>query len=76
MTVRFALTFDYLCPFARIANETVAEAIEDGVDWDVEFRPFSPSGSTSTPNSRTYGTGNRGPPGPGSARPAVGRCGT
>ena len=41
MTIRFALTFDYLCPFARIANETVAEAIEDGVEWDVEFRPFS-----------------------------------
>jgi hypothetical protein len=41
VTVRFALTFDYLCPFARIANETVAEAIEDGVEWDVEFRPFS-----------------------------------
>ena len=41
MPARFALTFDYLCPFARIANETVAEALEDGVGWDVEFRPFS-----------------------------------
>jgi protein-disulfide isomerase len=41
VTVRFALTFDYLCPFARNANEAVAEAIEDGTEWDVEFRPFS-----------------------------------
>jgi predicted DsbA family dithiol-disulfide isomerase len=37
----FAITYDYLCPFARIANEAVIEAIEDGVDWDVTFHPFS-----------------------------------
>jgi protein-disulfide isomerase len=37
----FALTYDYLCPFARIANETVLEALEDNPDWNVEFRPFS-----------------------------------
>ncbi len=41
MTRTFALTFDYLCPFARIANETVVEALEDGRAWQVEFRPFS-----------------------------------
>ncbi|MFQ5555340.1 MAG: DsbA family protein [Acidimicrobiia bacterium] len=41
MTERFDLTFDYLCPFARIANETVVEALEAGADWDVGFRVFS-----------------------------------
>jgi hypothetical protein len=37
----FAITYDYLCPFARNANEAVIDALEDGVDWDVTFRPFS-----------------------------------
>ena len=38
---RFSLTYDYLCPFARIANETVLEGIDVGRDWEVEFVPFS-----------------------------------
>lgn len=38
---RFAITYDYLCPFARIANEVVVGAIEDGAGWEVEFLPFS-----------------------------------
>ena len=37
----FALTYDYLCPFARIANETVVEALQDGAEWSVSFMPFS-----------------------------------
>ena len=41
MTERFHITFDYLCPFARIANETVVTALEDGADWEVGFRAFS-----------------------------------
>lgn len=41
MTRRFTLTYDYLCPFARIANEAVLEGIADGRDWDVTFAPFS-----------------------------------
>jgi predicted DsbA family dithiol-disulfide isomerase len=41
MARTFALTFDYLCPFARIANETVIEALRDGAEWDVEFKAFS-----------------------------------
>jgi len=41
MTVSFGLTYDYLCPFARIANETVLEAVADGADWEVKFLPFS-----------------------------------
>lgn len=41
MARAFSLTYDYLCPFARIANETVVEALQDGADWVVEFVPFS-----------------------------------
>lgn len=37
----FTITYDYLCPFARIGNETVVEALRDGADWDVSFRAFS-----------------------------------
>ena len=37
----FTVTYDYLCPFARIANETIVEALRDGADWDVTFRAFS-----------------------------------
>jgi hypothetical protein len=41
MTRRFAITFDYLCPFARNGNEHVIAGLRDGADWDVEFLPFS-----------------------------------
>ena len=37
----FAITYDYLCPFARIANETIVQAIRDGASLDVSFVPFS-----------------------------------
>lgn len=37
----FAITFDYLCPFARNLNESVIEALDAGAQWDVTFRPFS-----------------------------------
>jgi protein-disulfide isomerase-like protein with CxxC motif len=37
----FTLTYDYLCPFARIANEATVEAIAAGADYDVTFAPFS-----------------------------------
>ena len=37
----FAITYDYLCPFARIANESLVESIADGADRDFSFRPFS-----------------------------------
>lgn len=37
----FSITYDYLCPFARIANETIVEAIRDGASLDVSFVPFS-----------------------------------
>jgi hypothetical protein len=38
---RFALTFDYLCPFARNANEHVVAGLRAGADWDVRFTPYS-----------------------------------
>jgi hypothetical protein len=41
MTTRFGLTFDYLCPFARNANEHVIAGLRGGADWAVEFVPFS-----------------------------------
>jgi protein-disulfide isomerase-like protein with CxxC motif len=37
----FAVTYDYLCPFARIANEIVVRALEGGAGHQVTFRPFS-----------------------------------
>ncbi|MDQ3943937.1 MAG: DsbA family protein [Actinomycetota bacterium] len=41
MTRRFGLTWDYLCPFARNAQEAVVAAVRDGKDWDVRFWAFS-----------------------------------
>lgn len=41
MTRTFAITYDYLCPFARNANEHVIEGLRAGADWDVEFLPYS-----------------------------------
>ena len=41
MTAPFAITFDYLCPFARNANESVVEGLLSGEEWEVTFRPFS-----------------------------------
>ncbi len=38
---RFIVTYDYLCPFARNANEAVLSGLEGGKDWEVSFRPFS-----------------------------------
>ncbi len=37
----FAITYDYLCPFARNANEAIVEAIDAGADLNVFFIPFS-----------------------------------
>ena len=41
MPLAFAITFDYLCPFARNLNEHVITALEGGADWDVTFTPYS-----------------------------------
>lgn len=39
--LRFIVTYDYLCPFARNANEAVLSALAGGKAWEVSFRPFS-----------------------------------
>ena len=41
MVMQFEITFDYLCPFARNANEAVINGLNDGRKWDVTFRPYS-----------------------------------
>lgn len=37
----FGITFDYLCPFARNANEHVVAGLRGGADWSVRFVPYS-----------------------------------
>ncbi|MEY2432132.1 MAG: hypothetical protein QOC92_1857 [Acidimicrobiaceae bacterium] len=41
MSLSFAVTWDYRCPFARNAHEHILTALEAGADWDVRFVPFS-----------------------------------
>lgn len=41
MPRRFAVSFDYRCPFARNAHEHVLAGLAGGADWDVTFSPFS-----------------------------------
>src|SRR3954467_15678745 len=41
MSLTFAVTWDYRCPFARNAHEHLLTALEAGADWDVQFVPFS-----------------------------------
>jgi 2-hydroxychromene-2-carboxylate isomerase len=38
---RFAVTFDYLCPFARNAAEVVVRALKAGSPHQVDYRAFS-----------------------------------
>jgi hypothetical protein len=37
----FAVTWDYLCPFARNAHEHLVTALKGGAEWDVRFKFFS-----------------------------------
>jgi protein-disulfide isomerase-like protein with CxxC motif len=39
--MKFAVTSDYLCPFARNAAEAVLAGLDRGRDWDVTFHAFS-----------------------------------
>ncbi len=41
MANSFAVTWDYLCPFARNGHEHLVVALKAGADWDVKFRFFS-----------------------------------
>ncbi len=40
MTRSFALTWDYRCPYGRIAHDHVVHGLRAGADWDVTFVPF------------------------------------
>ncbi len=37
----FTVTYDYLCPFARIASESLVDAVTAGAPYEVTFKPFS-----------------------------------
>lgn len=41
MTISFAVTWDYRCPFARIAHNHILTGLAGGADWDVSFKAFS-----------------------------------
>lgn len=41
MSRSFAVTYDYLCPFARNAHEAIVAGLREGKDWDVRFLAFS-----------------------------------
>jgi hypothetical protein len=41
VTRSFALTWDYRCPYARIAHDHVVAGLRAGADWDVTFLAFS-----------------------------------
>jgi hypothetical protein len=41
MSVTFAVTWDYRCPFARNAHEHILTGLAAGAQWDVRFLPFS-----------------------------------
>lgn len=41
MSRSFAVSYDYRCPFARNAHESVIAGLREGRDWDVTFSPFS-----------------------------------
>jgi hypothetical protein len=41
MTRRFAVTWDYRCPFARNVHEALIKGLREGRDWDVRFMAFS-----------------------------------
>jgi len=41
MTRPFGLTYDYRCPYARIAHDHVIAGLRAGAAWDVTFLPFS-----------------------------------
>jgi DSBA-like thioredoxin domain-containing protein len=62
----FAVTFDYLCPFARNVFEALAAGAEAGRHWQVSYVPFSlsqahvPEGETPAwdrPNGDRYTSG-------------------
>lgn len=63
MSLSFAVTWDYRCPFARNAHEHVLTGLAAGAEWDVTFLPFSlgqahvPEGGTSVWDEPAQDTG-------------------
>lgn len=41
MSSSFAVTWDYRCPFARIAHDHLLTGLDSGADWDVTYVAFS-----------------------------------
>ncbi len=41
MALSFAVTWDYRCPFARIAHDHLLTGLEAGANWNVSFWAFS-----------------------------------
>jgi predicted DsbA family dithiol-disulfide isomerase len=41
MSLSFAVTWDYRCPFARNIHEHLLNAQAGGADWDLRYAPFS-----------------------------------
>ena len=41
MTLSFAVSWDYRCPFARNVHEHLLNGQAGGADWDVRYAPFS-----------------------------------
>lgn len=52
----FSINFDYLCPFARNANEAVVAGIRQGRDWSPDYRAFSLSQAHLDPGGRPVWT--------------------
>ena len=40
MTKSFAVTWDYRCPYGRIAHDHIVHGLRAGADWNVHFVPF------------------------------------
>lgn len=39
-TLRFAITWDYRCPYGRIAHDHIVTGLRAGANWKVTFLPF------------------------------------
>jgi len=63
VSLTFAVTWDYRCPFARNAHEHVLTGLAAGAEWDVTFLPFSldqvhvPEGGTDVWDDPSLSTG-------------------
>lgn len=49
----FSVTYDYRCPFARVAHDHLVAGLRAGADWDVTFVPLSLSQLKVEPGGRS-----------------------